>query len=279
MATFGAEHLGLTGKPAILGLVAEPHDPIAQASSFFGTTDATPTVRVSLFDTGATAGDQVRLKVDGQVGPAAVVTAHDLQNGYVDIASDGLGEGVHLVSAVVVDASGLAGPRSTAFPVRVDTTAPEVRLEGVVGADSGQALSDGGLTHDHALVFRFAVDDQTAPSAVAGQGGGHNIYAGLAADMRLELFANGVLVGATAVSGPSADGLVEIRSDTLAAGDYVFTLVARDAAGNVGFTAEPFDLGVVDNARLDASVEAPAFGTEAFALTPNGWASGWVIEV
>lgn len=214
MATFGTEPLELIvkpidqpapGKPAILGLVADHDDPVAQASSPFGSADATPRIRVSLYETGADAGDQVRLKVDGEAGPAAVVTARDLQNGYVDVAAEGLGEGVHLVSAVVVDLAGLAGPRSMVFPLRVDTTAPQVRLEGVVGGDSGQALVDGGLTDDHALVFRFTLKDPTdASPAAAGPGGGHNIYAGLATDLHVELFANGVLVGVTEVSGSAA---------------------------------------------------------------------------
>lgn len=251
------------GKAAILGLVETDGEGTAVDPSALGTNDITPVVRVSLFDTGAVKGDQVRLNVDGQANLAATLSEGDVANGYVDLAAPVLGEGVHMISAQVVDATGLAGTKSAILPVRVDLTAPDISLMAVT-THAGQALSNGGGSDDHALVFQFQVDDHRD----AGPGAGHDIYSGLAAGIRVELYANGVIVGATDLAAARPGDLMQIQTGELSAGDYVFTLVAMDAAGNVGFTVTPFELHVSDS-HLAASPYA-----SGVSMT-----SGWVFEV
>ena len=256
------------GKAAILGLVETTGEGTAVDPSALGTNDVTPVVRVSLFDTDAVSGDLVRLNVDGQAGLAAVLSEADVAQGYVDLATQVLGEGVHMISAQVVDATGLAGAKSAILPVRVDLTAPGISLT-AVATSAGQALANGGVSDDHALVFQFQVDDhRDAGPATAGPGAGHDIYTGLAAGVRVELYANGVMVGATDLAAARPDGLMQIQTGELSAGDYVFTLVAMDVSGNVGFTVTPFELHVSDS-HLTAS---PYAGGASMT-------SGWVFEV
>ncbi|WP_374575510.1 hypothetical protein [Phenylobacterium sp.] len=233
------------GRPAVLGLVddADPADPhLVQG---FGTADTTPLVRVSLFDTGAHAGDHLVLNVDGDANAGLVLNADDLARGYVDVASGELGEGVHLISAQVVDTAGHAGPTAMSLPVRVDDTAPDVSFTAASGADGAQALADGALTTESSLVFHFAVDDHRG-GAAAGESPGHDIYSGVADAVQVQLFANGVLVGESDVSGSGAGLDHLISSGDLAAGSYVFTLVATDAAGNSTQAADPFHLTIAD---------------------------------
>lgn len=59
----------------------------------------------------------------------------------------------------------------------------------------------------------------------------------------------------------------------------MFTLIATDAAGNIGFTADPFALAVGGGRDPAAAVEGPVFEDAAVALMPTGWTSGWAIEV
>ena len=140
------------------------------------TSDTTPTIRVTLDQSGAAAtitvvGDVVKL-FDGvtQVGSVALV-AGDITNGYVDISSSVLTEGSLSFTATVTDAENNVSPASVAQTVTLDTTVPIIALVGAtplviergfgyfeVGATALDTL-DGDITSS--IVMVNSVDANT----------------------------------------------------------------------------------------------------------------------
>ena len=70
------------------------------------TNDPTPTVRVSLTNTGAETGDSVQL-FDGSsaLGSAVNLTATHLSTGYIGITTPVLGNGTHSFNTMLTDAA------------------------------------------------------------------------------------------------------------------------------------------------------------------------------
>ena len=250
-------------RPMILGVVTDPSqgDVVSRA-----TQDLSPTIRISL--TGASVGDQISLKVDGHAAASTPVTAADLTRGYVDVTTTELVEGVHLVSALVIGADGATVASALPMPIRVDLTAPAIHLEGL-------SVDQSGLSADDGLVFQFSL--AVSADDAAGPGPGHNIYSGFGADLHVQLFANGVLVGGAEVREGGPDGPLYIRADDLAAGDYVFTLSVTDAAGNTGTAGEVVVLSLAETSYTTGMPEAELASAQVQVFSQFDWNPGWAV--
>jgi uncharacterized repeat protein (TIGR02059 family) len=108
----------------------------------------TPTIRVTLNGTGATApvvGDVVKL-YDGatQVG-TATLTGTDITNGYVDVTSSARTAGSLSFTATVTDAANNTSSASSAVAVTLDTTAPSLNTAAVSGSTLVLTYTEAGV--------------------------------------------------------------------------------------------------------------------------------------
>ncbi len=187
------------------------------------TSDGTPTVRVTLAGTGATApvaGDTVKLYVGSTQVGSAVLSASDITAGYVDVTATSLGaDGAKTLTATVTDASGNASVLSGGLAITVDSTAPAApALALVAGSDSG-TLGDG-ITSDGTPTVRVTLAGAGATAPVAGD--------------TVKLYSGATEVGSAVLSGSDITaGHVDVTAASLGA-DGVKTLTATviDAAAN-----------------------------------------------
>ncbi|MEN9360488.1 MAG: hypothetical protein RL095_2023, partial [Verrucomicrobiota bacterium] len=102
------------------------------------TKDVTPTLRVSLNGSGATApvaGDTVTLYENGVSVGTAVLTAQNITDDYVDITTGDLGAGSKSFTATVTDAGNNPSDSSSALPVTIDTAAPSIAISAIATDD------------------------------------------------------------------------------------------------------------------------------------------------
>ncbi|MEG2816193.1 MAG: Ig-like domain-containing protein [Comamonas sp.] len=106
------------------------------------TSASTPTLRVSLLGSGATAavaGDVVKVFLGGsnQVG-TATLTADDILAGYVDISTSSLGgDGTKSLTATLTDGAGHTGAASAALNLTLDSVAKQLIDEGQLNQQTG----------------------------------------------------------------------------------------------------------------------------------------------
>ncbi|MGU7816115.1 Ig-like domain-containing protein [Burkholderia sp. AW49-1] len=172
----------------------------------------TPGNRIELWDGDKKIGETV-VKADGtwELQPAAP-----------------LDNGPHNIVAVEVDKNGNKSEPSDSFDFIVDTTAPDKPvIESIYDSvEPIGAIERDGLTNDN----RPTLSGRGEPGA------------------RLEIFANGEKIGETTVN---ADGTWTFRPEqALADGPQEFTVVASDAAGNVGLPSDPWTV-IVDTVAPD----------------------------
>jgi large repetitive protein len=112
------------------------------------TNDDTPTVRISLNGTGATApvaGDEVKVYLGNALVGLTVLSVSDIANDYVEITLSSLGaDGAKNLTATITDVAGNEGEASSAITLTLDTTAPALDSASINGA----TLT---LTYDEAL--------------------------------------------------------------------------------------------------------------------------------
>lgn len=148
-----------------------------QLASGAVTDDATPQVRLTLSGLDIGQGDQVILLVDGQLTPSKLVSADDLQRGYMVFTPE-LSPGEHALTARVIDRAGNQSPDSGAFHLTVepaDGTLPSLSLAGpgaLAEGDEGVTSFDFTVTRTGDLSGETLVDyylwtDATAPRAQA----------------------------------------------------------------------------------------------------------------
>jgi VCBS repeat-containing protein len=119
-----------------------------------------------------------------------------------------LSDGVHTITARVVDKAGNESAESAALSVTIDRTPPAAPsgLDLTVGSDTGVSNTDN-ITSDTTPTFTGTAD----------------------AGATVRLYANGSQVGSTTADGA---GNWTITANALAGGNYTFTARADDAAGN-----------------------------------------------
>jgi hypothetical protein len=193
----------------------------------FITLDTTPTLRITLNGTGATApvaGDAVTLTVGGLTVGTAALTVTDISNDFVDITTSALtpGAAAQTVSATVVD---IAGNTSTASTLSVtisnDATAPAAPTLALAPVSDTGTLGDG-ITDDATPVVRVTFTGAGATLPVAGD--------------FVQLTVGGTAAGTATLTGTQiTNGYVDITS-TVALTNGAATAVGatiRDIPGNI----------------------------------------------
>ncbi len=169
----------------------------------------------------------------GTPGSTIVIKDGDKAIGEAVVGNDGkwtftpetpLAEGDHNIVIVEKDPAGNESAPSPGFEFTIDITAPGQSM-------IKEALDDVG---DHqGIIPQDGVTDDNTPT----------LKGTAEPDSTLEVFANGEKIGTTVVDH---DGNWTFTPDTaLADGEYSFTTVAVDAAGNRGLPSLPYDL-IVD---------------------------------
>ncbi|WP_426391353.1 Ig-like domain-containing protein [Variovorax sp. R-27] len=228
--------------------------------------DTTPGINIGTVAAGSTPS----LYVDG----TKVAATYDPATGTLT-PTNPLGEGTHQLSYTLTDPAGNESPRSGAFTLNVDTTAPAaldpslIQVLDDVGAVTGP-IATGAQTDDSKPVYTGKAD--------AAQVSSINVYD------------NGKLIGSTAVN---ADGSWRFEPALpLATGPHSLTAQAVDAAGNVSsvtpastFTllgdapAAPAITGVNDDKGGVSGSVAPNASTDDNTLTLNGTGTAGTIVI
>lgn len=133
-------------------------------------TGATPSVRVTLNGSGATApvaGDVVKLYSGATEVGSVTLSAGDITAGHVDITTSNLGaDGAKSLTATVTDGQGNVSPASNTLGLTVDTTAPLLASAAVNGATLTLTYTEAGsglhaATATDAGDFSVSVNGQT----------------------------------------------------------------------------------------------------------------------
>ncbi len=161
----------------------------------------------------AEAGMEVRIFRGAQVIASAVA---DGNGDWSATSTVDLPEGFFSVTARAYDAANNASPADT-FSVWIDTTPPEAPTVTSWGTDTGTNNSDG-ITYDNTLTFTG-----TRPGATL-----------------IEVYEGGSLVATLPMTGTSWS----YQSAVLADGNYSFTFVAVDGAGNASPATSPIVITV-----------------------------------
>ncbi len=211
------------GAPVITGgadNVGAITDPIVNGGA---TDDPTPTLS-------GTAGANLTINIYD--GVTLVGTTISDGTGAWTVATNPLGQGPHVLTAVAVNAAGTAGAASTAFTVNVDIQPPPTPSLIAVTDDVGPiqaALTTGART------------DDTLPT-----------LSGTAeANSNVSIFDNGTLLGTVKADGSGAWTFTP--TTPLASGDHALTITATDAVGNQSGATAAFNL-TVDTAAPIAPV-------------------------
>jgi hypothetical protein len=168
----------------------------------------------------------------GNPGDTIIIKDGDNIIGEVVVGEDGkwtfepetpLAEGGHDVTIIEKDPEGNESTPTPGFEFTIDTTAPDQSVIKEVFDDVGATqglIPQDGITDDNTPTLKGTAE----PGAT------------------LEVFANGDKIGSTVVD---QDGNWTFTPDpALADGDYSFTTVAVDEAGNRGLPSLPYDLTI-----------------------------------
>ena len=235
------------GTPTI-STVTDDVNPVVGTIALNGSTnDNTPTVRVTLSGTGATApvaGDTVTLTA-GAVKTTVTLASNDIQNGYVDIISSSLPDAKYNLTATVTDVAGNASAASAAFTITVDTAAPAAPTISTITPDTGTNTADH-ITSATALTLTGTAEKSSTVTIYDGT----SSLGTVAADST-----TGTWTFATTVATADAT--------------HHFTATATDAASNTGSASADFAV-TVDVTQPNAPVISsfsPDTGVTGDAIT------------
>jgi Bacterial Ig-like domain/Domain of unknown function DUF11 len=153
-----------------------------------------------------------------------------------------LADGVHSLSANVMDAAGNVSYPSPALNVTVDAVAP------VIGAPDMTPASDTGTS---------STDDITADTTPTFTGTS-------SPSATIKVYDGATLLGNVSATGT---GTWSFDSPTLTAGSHVITATATDAAGNVSATSAPLTVTIDPTAAV--TLAAPAAGSSTGNANPT----------
>jgi hypothetical protein len=182
--------------------------------------DTTPTVRISILNTNAAAGDTVNLLADSTSVGTAVLSATNITNGWVEITPTLTGDGSRTLTATITDAGGNA-PASAARIFVLDTTADAGSLAAAnydpAAAGDGDSIVEAAEARE--LRVNIANVDADATS------------------VQLQFTHNGATItrALTATGGTfNGNHIVDITGLPAGAQSAVTTsIIVTDAAGNV----------------------------------------------
>ncbi|MGE5522627.1 MAG: VCBS domain-containing protein, partial [Rhodospirillaceae bacterium] len=251
-----------------------------QSTSDRVTADDTPTVRVALNGSGASAplaGDVVKVQANGVlVGTVSLTSAH-LQAGYVDVTTASVaGDGTHTLTATVTDAAGNTSSASSPLTLTLDRTPPQAPTLALLSTSDTGASSSDRITADDTPTIRVALNGSGASAPVVGD--------------VVTVRSSGAVVGtATLTSAHVQAGYVDVTTASLGAdGVKSLTATVTDKAGNestpssslaitLDRTAPALTQAVVDGSRLTLSYsdsvdldDTNRASPSAYIVTANG---------
>ncbi|WP_354410998.1 Ig-like domain-containing protein [Variovorax atrisoli] len=212
--------------PAIIGVSDDKGSVTGNVAPDASTDDTTPTLRGT-----GTVGTVVTVYADG----AAVGSTSVASDGTWSVTTSALsGDGTKNLTAQAVDGAGQVSPRTGAYAIVLDTTAPATPAVVTAVDDQGPAqgaIAAGGVTDDTTPTFSGS---------------------GVKAGDTIRLYDGGALIGSITVA---TDGAWSITPSTpLASGAHRITLTVTDAAGNTSAASAPLEF-TVDLADVVVSIE------------------------
>ena len=192
------------------------------------TNDTDLAVRVSLGGTSAVAGNTIQLYngagTGSQLGTSYTLTASDIANGFADVQTGTLSNGVtYTLTARITDAAGNQSGASSSFIVTEDTSAPTAPSIASVTDDVSPvtgSVADNDVTNDATLTI----------TGTAESGSTVTIYD---------------TDGTTVLgSGVATGGNYSITTSALGSGSHTLTARAADAAGNQGAASIAFHVTI-----------------------------------
>ncbi|WP_354424119.1 Ig-like domain-containing protein [Variovorax atrisoli] len=212
--------------PAIIGVSDDKGSVTGNVAPDASTDDTTPTLRGT-----GTVGTVVTVYADG----AAVGSTSVASDGTWSVTTSALsGDGTKNLTAQAVDGAGQVSPRTGAYAIVLDTTAPATPAVVTAMDDQGPAqgaIAAGGVTDDTTPTFSGS---------------------GVKAGDTIRLYDGGALIGSITVA---TDGAWSITPSTpLASGAHRITLTVTDAAGNTSAASAPLEF-TVDLADVVVSIE------------------------
>ncbi|CAA2101397.1 Ig-like domain-containing protein [Variovorax paradoxus] len=242
-----------TTAPVLAATIGGYTDNVGTVQGSFGsgtsTDDTTPTLTGTLGAAPA-AGDVVRIYDGATLVGTATVTGTTWS-----FTPPALADGsTHSYTALVADAAGNEGPRSAAFTLTIDTTAP------------AQTAAIGGYTDDAGLLqgsFGSGTSTDDTTPVLTG-----TLSAALAAGDVVRIYDGATLVGTATVTGTTWT----FATPALANGStHTYTAVVADVAGNQGApsagltltvdTTPPAQTAVVASFTDDTGVLQGSFGS------------------
>ncbi|MDR2309719.1 MAG: Ig-like domain-containing protein [Brucellaceae bacterium] len=198
-------------------------------------------------------GSTVRIYgTDGKTIIGTAVTDATTGKWTFQIPTD-LAEGKHTFTAEAVDKAGNVGPKSAAFNITVDTTAPDApKITRVVDdvAPKLDDLVDGSSTNDTRPTF----------------------YGTAEANSTVRVYVGGVEIGTAKADASGNWNFTPAADKALTEGTHVITFKAMDAAGNLSTTAASFtvkvDLTAPAKPQIDQIIDA--VGLETGPVSNNG---------
>ncbi len=180
------------------------------------TNDTTPTVRVALNGTGATApvlNDVVRLTVAGTQVGTATLSATDIGNDYVDITTSTLAAGSRTIAATVTDVASNTSPAGS-LTLTIDTSTPGTPVPTLTAASNSGSTADL-VTNDATPTVRVSFTGATAGDVVG-------------------LTVGGSSVGTATLGAPDIGaGFIDITTTSLADGARTVSATVTNGAGTV----------------------------------------------
>ncbi len=246
-----------TPAPSIQTVTANTGAQQGSITSNGSTSDNDLTVRVSLNGTGAVAGESIRLIGMGPLGTAAVLTATDITNGYVDVQTGPLGKGYNNLSAILVHADNTTSATSGTFMVNITSnvtqTVSSLVITDDVGAVTGTVTSNT-TTDDNNLTVRA----NFTGTLVVGD------------SVRLfDVYSGAYLATQTVTSTDVTNGYVVMQTGTLTGAPRMVSAVYVNAAGEYGALA--------GNANFTVDATAPTAPTIAAVIDDTGSIAGGAI--
>src|SRR4029453_4451075 len=203
--------------------------PVTGALSSGGSTNDTDlTVRGSLGGTNGVAGGTPHLyngtATGSQLGTSYTLTAGDITNGFANVQTGALSNGViYTITARVTDQAGNQSSASRSFVITEDTALPSAPVIGTVTDDVAPGtgtVADNGFSNDATLTLTGPADAGSAVQIYDSDGT--------------------AVVG----SGFAPGGNYTITTTALASGSHTLTARATDAAGNQGAASAAFPVTI-----------------------------------
>lgn len=252
------------------------------------TADTTPAIKVNLNTTStdgtaAISGDTVLLKADGVQIATATLTEIDVARGYITLNSPVLSEGVHAISAVIVDQAGNIGTPYPSVNVTVDTTPTTPSTINRIATDDIINLAEktAGVTLNGTIASGSTVTVEGHAATVTGTSWSYTLTAGDYTVMGEG--AETIDVRVTAANATFADSTRNITIDTIVPTAPIINAVSIDNAINASEKAGA--ISISGSAEANAlitltlgvgnihAVNADGSGTWTYALTAADYTS------